>query len=283
MKALLKLMFAGWALAAAAVAAEQNTGAERNLAWAAITLEKIEKDLGAVACDPKGPDAAALSTAAAGARARLAALKQVVAAADAESESLGKAADFAKNLAGLAQWTIDRSGDLTGKRVARRKLLEERTVLARTDFGKQLDEVLCGLDGLSLRQAAAQLAGNQSAVTEAEALWNLQALRFDQLVDEADDEAGWLERKEELQSAIRESGKQIKLADLEAARAKVRDGRRTQQQLALEKQTLVNHTARLNQQVQALDEKEGQVKEAADRAREAFDQAQGKVQEALEE
>jgi hypothetical protein len=283
MKTLLKLMLTGWTLTAVAVAAEPNGGALRNLAWAATTLAKVETDLGEIVREPQGPEAAALAAAVAEAHTRLAALKQVVATADAESESLGKAADFAKNLAGLAQWTIDRTGDLAGKQATRRKIFEERTVLAKTDFGKQLDDVLLALASCSVRQAAAQLAEKQVAVVEAEAVWNLQALRFDQLVDEADNEAGWLERKAELQDAVRESGKQIKLAGLESARDKVRTARLAQQQLALEKQQLVNRTAQLNLQAQALDEKGGQLNEATDRAREAFDEAQGKVQEALDE
>ena len=283
MKSLLKLMFAGWALAAVAVAAEQPNGAARNLAWAALTLEKVEKDLGEVACDPKGPDAVALTAAVAAAHARLTVLQRVAATADAETERIGKAADFTKNLAGLAQWTIDRAGDLAGKRLARRNLFTEHAVLAKTDYGKQLDDVLLALVGCTLRQAAAQIAEKQVLAGEAEGAWNSQALRFDQLMDEADDEAGWLDHRAELQEAIRESGKQIKLTDMEAARAKMSAARHAQQQAALDKQNLVNQTARLNLQIQLLDEKGGQLKEAADKAHEAFDAAQGKIQEALQE
>ncbi|MCX7006007.1 MAG: hypothetical protein NTY53_01935 [Kiritimatiellaeota bacterium] len=275
MKALMCLAVAGMLLTV--TAAEPRDGALRNLAWAAVTLEKIEKDLGELTCEPKGPDAVAE------ARTRLAALKQVVATADAESESIGKAADLAKNVSDVAHWTIDRTSDLDGKRTNRRKMFEERSVLAKTAFGKQLDDVLLALANCSVRQAAAQLAEKQAAVVEAEAVWNLQSLRYDQLMDEADNEAGWLDRKEELLSAIRDSGKQIKLDELETARAKVRAARQAQQKLALEKQKLANQTALLNQQIQTLDEKGGQLNEATDQAREAFDQAQGKVQEALEE
>ena len=281
MKALMCLAVAGSLMIA--TAAEKNDAALRNLAWAAVTLEKIEKDLGELTCEPKGPDAVALAAAVAEAHTRLAALKQVVAVADAESESIGKAADFAKNLSDVAHWTIDRASDLAGKRINQRKMFEERGVLAKTAFGKQLDEILLVLANCSVRQAAAQLAEKQAAVAEAEAVWNIQALRYDQLMDEADNEAGWLERREELQTAIRDSGKQIKLDELETARAKVRAARQAQQKLALTKQELVNKTAQLNQQIQSLDEKGGQLNEATDRAREAFDQAQGKVQEALEE
>jgi hypothetical protein len=281
MKVLVSLVMAGLLLTA--TAAEPSGGALRNLAWAAVTLEKIEKDLGEIVCEPKGPDEVALAAAVAEAHARLAALKQVVAVADAESESLGKAADLARNLSDIARWTIDRAGDLASKRTNRRKMFEERTVLAKTGFGKELDAVLLALANCSVRQVAAQLAEKQPVVTEAEAVWNLQALRFDQLMDEADNEAGWLERKEELLGAIRDAGKQIKLDELEMTRAKVRAARQAQQKLALEKQQLANKTAQLNQQMLALDEKASQLNEATDRAREAFDQAQGKVQEALEE
>ncbi len=267
----------------AATAAEDNASALRNLAWAAATLEKIERDVGEIISDPKGPDAVALATAVADTHARLAALKQVVAMADAESESIGKAADAAKNLSGLAHWTIDRASDLAGKQTTRRKMFEERAVLAKTDFGRQLDELLLVLGKCSIRQAAAQLADKQAAVTEAEAVWNLQTQRFDQLLDEADNEAGWLEQREELQNAIRDAGKQLKLDELEAARAKVRVARHAQQKLALDKQQLANQIAKLNLQSQLLDEKGGQLNEAADRAREAFEAARGKVQEALDE
>ena len=283
MKSLLNMMLAGLAVVTAAVAAEPREGAARNLAWAATTLEKIEKDLGELTCEPKGADAVALAAAVAEAHARLAALKTVVATADAESESLGKAADFAKDLAGLAQWTIDRAGDLAGKHNARRKMFEERAVLAKTDFGRQLDAVLLALTSASLRQAAAQLGEKQSAALAAEAAWNMQAMRFDQLMDEADDEAGWLDRKAELLDAIRDSGKQIKLTDLEAAREKIRAARHALQTVALEKQQAVNHAAEVNQQIQSLDEKGGHLKEAADKAHQAFDEAQGRVQEALDE
>jgi len=283
MKSLWTMMVAGWALAAVAMSAEPNNGTARNLVWASLTLEKVTKDLGEVACDPKGPDAVALAAAVAAARARLAALTPVAATADAETERAGKTADFTKNLAGLAQWTIDRTGDLAGKRIARRKMFEERAVLGKTGYGKQLDELLLALAGCTLRQAAAQLAEKQVAAAEAEGAWNTQALRFDQLMDEADDEAGWLDRKEELQNAIRESGKQIKLTDVEAARAMQRTVRQAQQEAALEKQNLVNQTARLNLQAQLLDDKGGHLKEDADRAHEAFDAAHGKLQEALEE
>jgi hypothetical protein len=285
MNALLKVAVASLLLAAslAAPAAEKNSGAVRNLAWAALTLDKIEKDLGELAREPKGPEALALAAAFAGAHARLAALQQVVAAADAEPESLGKATDFAKNIANLAEWTLDRAGDLTGKKTALRKLGEEHPALATTDFGKQLDEVLLKLAGSVLNQAAGQLAGKQAAAGEAEGVWNMQALRFDQLMDEADNEAGWLGRKEELQNAIRDSGKQLKLTVLEAAREKVRAARHAQQELALEKQKYVNQVAQLNQLIQSLDEKAGALNEAADKAREAFDEAQGKLQEAIDE
>jgi hypothetical protein len=283
MNALLKVAVASLLLAAslAVPAAEKNSGAVRNLAWAALTLEKIEKDLGELAREPKGPEALALAAAFAGAHARLAALQQAAAAADAES--LGKATDFAKNLANLAEWTLDRASDLTGKKTALRKLWEEHPVLATTDFGRQLDEVLLKLAGSVLDQAAGQLAGKQAAAGEAEGVWNTQALRFDQLMDEADNEAGWLGRKEELQNAIRESGKQLKLTALEAAREQVRAARHAQQELALEKQKYVNQVAQLNQLIQSLDEKAGALNEAADKAREAFDEAQGKLQEAIDE
>ena len=283
MKSLLKLMFAGLALVTAAVAAEPREGAARNLAWAATTLEKIEKDLGELTREPKGADAVALAAAVAEAHARLAALKTVVATADAESESIGKAADFAKDLASLAQWTIDRAGELAGKRHARRKMFEERAVLTKTDFGKQLDAALLALAGTSLRQAAAQLGAKQSAALAAEAAWNTQALRFDQLMEAADDEANWLDRKAEWLSAISDSGKQIKLTELEAAREKIRAARHALHAVAQEKQQAVNHAAEVNQQIQSLDEKGGQLKEAVDKAHEAFDQAQGRVQEALDE
>lgn len=283
MKSLLKLMLVGWLLVGVGVAAEQPNGVARNLAWAALTLEKVTKDLGEIACEPKGPDAVALASAEAAAHARLAALQQVTATADAESERASKAADFTKNLAGLAQWTIDRAGDLAGKQLARRNLFTEHAALAKTDYGKQLDEVLVALASCALRQAAAQLAEQQVLAGEAEGAWNNQALRFDQLMDEADDEAGWLDHKAELQDAIRESGKQIKLTDVEAARAKMRAARHAQQQVAQDKQNLANQTARLNLQIQMLDEKGGQLKDAADKAHEAFDAAQGKIQEALQE
>lgn len=281
MKILMSLMMAGsmvWGMAA-----EPREDAARNLAWAAVTLEKIEKDLGGLACEPKGPDAVALAAASAEARTRLDALKKVVATADAESESIGKAADLAKNFSDVAHWTIDRASDLAGKRGNRRKLFEERGVLAKTALGPQLDEVLRMLVNCSVRQAAAQLIEKQAAVVEAEAVWNLQALRYDQLMDEADNEAGWLERQEELQNAIRDSGKQLKLDKLEAARAKVRAARQAQQKLAVEKQQLANQVAEINLRMQQLDEQGGQLNEATDRAREAFEQAQGQVQEALEE
>lgn len=281
MKTILGLVSAAAMLAAGA--AEPREGGLRNLTWAAASLEKIEKDLGEIVTDPKGPAATALAAATADVRARLAALKQIVPTADAESESLGKAADLAKNISDVARWTIDRATDLAGRQTNRRKLFEERGVLAKTTLGKQLDLVLLALADCSVRQAAAQLAEKQAAVVEAEAVWNLQALRFDQLMEEADTEAGWLERRDELLGAIRDAGKQIKLDDLEAARQQQREARQAQQKLALEKQELINRTALLNQQVQTLDERNGKLQEEADRAREAFDAAQGKVQEALEE
>jgi methyl-accepting chemotaxis protein len=163
-----------------------------------------------------------------------------------------------------------------------RKLLEDQPALAKTDFGKRLDEVLQALAGSLLRQAAEQLAEKPLAAGEIDGEWYLQSLRFDQLVDEGTDEAAYLAHKEEMLNKIRESGKAVSLAALETARAKVRSVRHAQQELALEKQTHANQVTQQNLVIQSLDDKAPQLNEAADQARESYDQTQDKIQQVID-
>lgn len=282
MRTLMKLVFACLLLASAGWAADQGSSAARHLAWSATTLDKLEQDFADVGYDVKAPDSAALAMAFASARTKLAGLKQALAVTNAEAKAAGKAAEFAKNLANLMQLTIDRSGDLAEKRATLRRLLEDQPALAKTDFGKRLDEVWLALARSLLRQAAEQLAEKPLAAGEIDGEWNLQAVRFDQLVDEGTDEGAYLAHHEELLGKMRESGKTVSLAPLEAARAKVRSARHAQQDLALEKQTHANQVTQQNLWIQSLDDKAQQLNEAADQARELYDQAQDKIQQALD-
>jgi hypothetical protein len=271
------------ASAPAAGVGQKSASAARNLEWAEATLDKMEKDLAEVARDNKLTDTNSLASAFQSARARLATLKKVATASEADSGDPAQAIEFTRNIAGLPQPLLDRMGDLDGKRATYHDLVADNPSLTNTDIGKRFDEALQSLAGDLAHLTACQLERKQSDAGEAEGVWNLQALRCDQIIEEGKDEAAYLARKEELKKNMRDAGKTISLSPLDSAREQARAAKRQQQEAALAKQKLANQISQLNLQTQLLDEDAGKLNEAADQAGSAYDQAQEKIQQAIDQ
>lgn len=263
--------------------ARLSAGAVRNLDWAGATLDIIEQNLAEAAQDNRLSDTSSVTSAFRSARAKLATLKNAAMATEPSTEDLDKAVEFTKNVAGIPQPLLDRMGDLSGKRETYHDLITDNPSLENTDIGKRFDEALRSLTAALARLTACQVEQKDLDAAEAEGAWNLQALRCDQIIEEGRDEASYLATKEDLKKSMREAGKKINLAPLDAAREQVRAAKRLQQQAALDKQKLANQIGQLNLQTQLLDQNAGELDHAGDQANAAFDQAQQKLQQAIDQ
>jgi len=261
---------------------QRSASAARNLEWAGVTLDNIEKDLADVVQEHKLADKDSLASAFQSARTRLAALKKPAAASQAEAGDPAAALEFARNIASLPEPLLDRIGDLDGKQETYHDLMADNPSLTNTDIGKRFDGALVLLAGDLARLTACQLEEKRNEACEAEGEWNLQGMRCDQIIDEGRDEAGYLARKEELNKNMREAGKTVSLRPLESARQQARAAKRGQQEAALAKQKLANQISALNLQNQILDENAGKLQEAVDQASTACDQAQERIQQAID-
>ena len=264
-------------------AAQKSATAIRNLDWASVTLDKVEKDLADVIGDNSLTDTNALAAAFKFSRGRVGALRKSTAEATTQAEDLDKVVEFTKNVSGLAQSVLDRISELDAKREGYRKLINDNASLSRTDIGKRFDEGFHLLAGKLLRMPVCQLEEKSLEANEAEGMWNLQSLRCDQIIEEGWDEAAHLARQDELANGIREAGKTISLNPVAEAWEKVRAGKRQQQQLAMEKQKQANQLSYLNLQTQLLEQKTAKLNEATDLARQAYEEAQQKIQQAIDE
>jgi hypothetical protein len=272
----------GGASAPSARLAQQAAGAARNLEWAGATLDNIEKDMAGVVEKYKPSDTGSLTSAFQTARAKLVNLQMAAKASQPDAGDLDAAIDFTKNVASLPQPLLDRIGDLDGKQETYHDLMADNPSLTNTDIGKRFDGALVLLAGDLARLTACQLEEKRNEACEAEGEWNLQGMRCDQIIDEGRDEAGYLARKEELNKNMREAGKTVSLRPLESARQQARAAKRGQQEAALAKQKLANQISALNLQNQILDENAGKLQEAVDQASTACDQAQERIQQAID-
>ncbi|MGD1085728.1 MAG: hypothetical protein ABSA47_13405 [Verrucomicrobiota bacterium] len=255
----------------------------RNLEWAGATLDNIEKNIADVVQDYKLADTTSLTSAFQSARAKLATLEKAATAAEPDSADLSKAVEFAKNVASVPQPLLDRIGDLDDKRDTFHNLMTDNPSLATTDIAKRFDEALQSLAAALVRLTACQVGQKELDAGEAEGGWNLQALRCDQIIEDGRDEASYIATREDLKKSIREAGKSISLAPLDSAREQVRAAKHRQQEAALAKQKLANQVSQCNLQSQLLDENAGQLDQAGDQAGAAFDQAQQKIQQAIDQ
>ena len=262
-------------------AAQKSASAARNLEWAGVTLDKIERDLASVIRDHHLQDTTALDAAFKSARDRLTNLKKAAAAPDAEA--LVKAMELTRSVGGLVQSVLERINDLDEKRELLEKLNDDNPSLAKTDLDKRFNAGLRLMAEGLLRQVACELGQQRLDAAKAEGDANLAALRCDQLLEEGNDEGAYLRRRGELEEEIRSAGKTIGLRPLDTARDAVRASKRQQQASAVEKLNHTNHISRLNLHVQLLDEQASGLNEATARAQEAYDQAQEAVQQALDD
>ncbi len=265
------------------IAAPKATAAARNLEWAALTLDKIEKDLAEVIEEHKLTDTNALATAFQTSRGRIAVLKKAIGVTASASDAFSKSMDFSRNISSAADSLFDRISDLNAKRESYRKLTEENPILLKTDIGTRFNEGLRLQAGLILRVEVCQLGEKPLEANEAEGELNLQAMRCEQILDTGWDEGGYLNRKEEMVRSIREGGKSISLAPLDEVREKVRAVKRQQHELAIEKQKQANQISHANLQSQLLDQQTEKLSGVADEARQAFDEVQEKIQQSIDE
>ena len=264
-------------------AVERTALAARNLEWCGLTVDKIEKDLGEFCSDRKLTDTNAITEVFQRLHSKITSLKKSLDTATAKTEDIDSALNLAKTVSGGAQLLLDRMGDLEGKQKAYQDLISNNQSLTKTDLGTRHDHAMQLLAESVVHQVGFQLEEKTVEASEAEGEWNLQGLQCDQQVEFGYDEAAYLNRKEELQNAIRDTGKNISMQDFEAAREHLRNSKREQQELAVEKQKLSNQVSTLQAQVQLIDVNAAKLSEATDHAREAYDQAQEAVQHAIDE
>jgi hypothetical protein len=269
--------------APAAHGVRPSASVARNLEWAGATLDNIETNIAQVIQENKLAATNSPASAFESARAKLATLRKAALSTETDSDTLAKALDFTKNVAGIPQPLLDRIGDLNGKRDTYRELMNDSPSLTNTDVGKRFGEAVQSLAATLVRLTACQVEQKQIEAGDAEGGWNLQSLRCDQIIDEGRDEASYLATKEDLTKSIREAGKTVSLAPLDAAREQVRAAKRRQQEAALAKQKLANQISQLNLQNQMLDDHAGDLDQARDQAGDAFDQARQKIQQAIDD
>jgi hypothetical protein len=161
--------------------------------------------------------------------------------------------------------------------------MADNASLKNTDIPKRFDAALQSLAGNLAQLTACQVEEKRNEAAAAEGEWNLQSLRCDQILDEARDEAAYLDKKEDLKKSMSEAGRLINLTPLDSARDKVRAAKRRQQEAALEKLKLAGQVSQLNLQSELLDDNAGKLDEAVSQANDASDRAVDRIQEAIDQ
>jgi len=264
-------------------AAANSAGVSRNLDWALVTLDKVEKDLADISTDATPADAQALPAAFESARRRLSNLKSKAKSGQADPEMASSVVDFTRDVSNLAQTVMDHINDRDQKGDSFQKLLDENGALEKTDVKMRFDEIVKSLTSDIVSNAALQLADKPGEAAESDGAWALDVLRADQLSEEAVEESEYLNQRKELEENMREAGKNISLAPFDQAREKLRAAKRRQRDLAVDKQNISNRINAANVQLQLLDQKAGNLNDAVDLARQAAEEARDEIQQRIDD
>lgn len=273
-------MVAGFCLTGRA--ADDHSLAARNLEWAGVVVNKIEKDLGELSQKAGLTDTNLVAEAVRKLRAKADEMKSGLKFSSVDDNPEGAALDFSRTMNWLEQSLIDHMADIDGRERDFNSFTAENSDFADGEFAKKFHAAQASAASNLIAMLAYEIGEQSTVRIKAECAYKTDMLVSGQTMDAMRDEADFLANKAEMVDRNKARSKPVDLSRLDNERKRVRDALKDRQQIELEDLELETKANLLQEQRDRLNDKRGELDGQVNEARDAFNEVHGELDEAID-